>query len=306
MTAPAPALRRGTWPQTAAETALRVLAWAARQQVTGGRPAGEPPIGSARSPSGIARSPVVAADLRELTRTTAARLGAGHPVLGDETPITLGGAFIAAAVGVRERPEIARRLAALIRPAAIGQQGAAGWADALARHAVAGPAVACGGELADAWLAASPLTGVLARPAEGQSDRAADVALGLLSRPHGRQVFVAALAAFDPDPLVLAWRARLLSRIARSYPGVVVEVYTAARARYGGDWDRELASAGPRLAATALAGQPDERAVATVRYWNALEARPISPSVPGALWRDEVQLALLLLRQYRLAEVTTA
>ena len=301
-----PAAGGSTWPQTAAETTLRVLRWAAGQPGSAGRPAADPPRGSVRSPSGVARSPVVATELRTLARATAARIGAGHPILGDETPITLGGAFLATAGGCREQPDIARRLAALIGPPAIGRRADAGWADALARHAVAGPAVACAGELTDAWLAASPLTAVLSRPADGQDDLAADAAIGLLSRPYGRQVFVATLAACDSDPRVLLWRARLLNRIAHTHSGVVVEVYTAARSRDGGDWDRELGAAAQRLAAASPAAPPDERAIAAARYWSALEARQISGSVPGALWRDEVQPAVMLVRRYRLAEVRTA
>jgi hypothetical protein len=300
------ALRGFTWSSTAADTAIQVLRWAAGPPGAPAGPTGPVPRGSLRQPSAVARSATVSATLGELARTTAARLGAGQAILGDQSPLTLGGAFLATAIGGRDQPEIAERLAALIPAPSTGRLDETGWADALARHAVSGPALAQAGPLTESLLAASPLTNVLAYPGDGRTGHAIDTALGLLSRPHGQQVLVAVISRYTPDARTLGWRARLLNRIAASHPAAVQDIYAAARLRHGSEWDRALQAAAQHLAYSATAGHVDDGAMATVQYWSALQARPVAAAISGALWRDEVNPVRRLLQQYRLTEVSTA
>jgi hypothetical protein len=249
-----------------------VLEWA-RQ------PDGIPPDGSLAGVAGVPADTTAAAALRELTRSVAARIGAGQPAFGDPSPIGPGALLLATAIGGRLRHDVAARLAALVAPPPLDRSSQAGWADALARHAVAGPALAAGistgarpsaragsrrpafpafpagaggsagaargalsgvrpgvqpgagprlgalaETLADDLLRASPLSAVLIRPAGGQATYAADVALGMLARPRGPDVLATVLSECADDARVLAWRARLLARLAPSHASAVIEV----------------------------------------------------------------------------------
>jgi len=275
------------WPSSAAHTARQVIEWAAH-------PRGFPPHGSLHAVRNLPRSKPTSQALQELARATAARLGAGQPALGDNSCIGPGALFLAAAIGGRLQPELSARLAALVAPPALRRATSAGWADALARHAVLAPALAASvpagpasrpglsepaaglaltGPVRDGLLRASPLSAVLFRPADGERDLARDVALGLLARPHGTDVLATVLSRWHAETEVLTWRTRLLASIAASHPAEVIEVYAAARLCHGAEWDRRITAADAALAAGT--GEPDALALATIQYWAPFRARQV-------------------------------
>ncbi|WP_322749666.1 MULTISPECIES: hypothetical protein [unclassified Frankia] len=282
-------------------TACRVLAWAGD---TAGWSA-PPPVGPLRETSALAHPAAATLTvLRELTRDTAARLGAGSPPFADRSPVGAGALLLAAAVGGRAQAGPARALAEAapaLRPATDG------WADALARHAVVAPTLAaCRAvpELADTLLRASTLTAVLFRPAASRVSAGATAtevaaATDLLGRPRGRAVVTAALAGWSPDPAVLTWRAELLTRLSHDHPGVVLDTYLLARLRHGVDWDRRLTWAARALSGFGL---PDDLPVATVGFWAPLAAldQRDPELIRSRTLLDGHRDALNLVRRYRL------
>ncbi len=241
--------------------------------------------------------------LRELTRDTAARLGAGSPPFADRTPVGPGALLLAAAVGGRAQSGPAR---ALVEAAPAPRLSAGGWADALARHAVVAPVTGqkIDAELADALLRASMLTAVLHRPplsrlTSGATATEAEAAADLLGRPRGRTVLTAALAAWSPDPAVLTWRAELLTRLSHDHPDVVLDTYLLARLRHGADWDRRLSGAARALSGVGL---PDDLPVATVRFWAPLAAldQRDPELIRSRTLLDGHRNAVNLVRRYRL------
>lgn len=277
------------WPGSAAETALRVLRWAAAPQQV-------PPFGRLHDVAHLHANGAVAAALADLTWTTAARLAAGIPPLGDASSAGLGGAFLAASVGGRDNPHVARRLAAVLAPPSLHSQ-ARGWVDALARHAVLGPAVtaltrtSADPSLMDDWLAASPLTGVLVQPPSGQWQQALDTVAALLDRPRGTEVLANVLSRFEPAESILTWRGRLLSWLAPRHPAAVVAVYAAARSRYAAEWDRPVAEAVGRLSTGGRRSSITDSDVAIVGFWGALAVRQVADLVSGLPWEKEVGTA---------------
>ena len=145
-------------------------------------------------------------------------------------------------------------------------------------------------------LRASPLSAVLLRPADGQSERAMDIAVGLVKRPHGAGVLACALSAWQPDAGLLSWRAQLLSRLATSDPLFVADVYTAARLR--GGWDQRLGWAGRQLASTPATQPPDQVAVSTIGYWSALGTRRVQAKLRASRVLDGFDDILALIRTY--------
>jgi hypothetical protein len=307
----------------ALDTAVRVVAWAAD-------PCGPPPVGSLRHARRLAAAPALPRDtvevpLARLVRRTAARLGTGNPPLGDPAPAGPGALLLAAAIGGRTRPDLARKLAYLLPVPRLTAATGHGWCDAVARHAVVGPyldsAVAAvhpppgtraatsgdgpagvspsrpdpagAGEdddhapgteetLVDALLRVSPLGAVLHHPAPGQADQAVDVALALLARPRGSSVLAGGLAAprtgdtgrATPAEMAVArWRARLLGRLARTRPEVVVDILVTARACHGPEWDLHLAGAAHALDRP---GPADAAAVAAMQFWAPLTSAPVA------------------------------
>lgn len=243
---------------TALATASRVLAWAAA-------PAGGPPSGRMDGAEMLLEpGPEVRAQLGELTRTTAARLGAGQAPLGDPGPVGLGAVLLAAAVGTHRDPRVARQIAQAVpslelvgEPADSTGLPQPGWADAIARHGVAAPFVDPGmsgrayppgcDDLVDDLLASAPLTAVLVRPPRGQlraqtTETQVGIARRMLDRPRGTSVLTSSLARPSRDADVLAWRAHLLAQLCTDYREVVLGVYLAARLRYGREWDELLSS----------------------------------------------------------------
>jgi hypothetical protein len=304
------------WPGSAAQTARRVIEWAAS-------PAGSPPHGSLNAVRALPGDAATQRALRNLARATAARLGAGQPALGDESAIGTGALFLAAAIGGRSQPELSARLAALVAPPVLDRVVSAGWADAIARHAVLAPALAgavrtgpasgpvlagpaAGSALAkplrESLLRASPLSAVLFRPAEGQHDQAFDVALGMLARRHGTAVLATVLSGWHAEAEVLTWRAKLLYDMAAAHPAEVIEVYAAARLCHGADWDRRIAAAAGALTAAAGA-EPDLLPVATIQYWAPLLVRQVSQRLRRRHLLGGYETALELVRDYGLETV---
>jgi FtsH ternary system domain X1 len=259
-------------------TALRVLAWALD-------PAGPLPAGPLRSVGALVEPGDAAVTaLRRLAATTAARLGAGTPPLGDAGPVGLGTLLLAAAAGGRLEEQTATALLDAVPPL---PRGPGAWAESVVRHGVVGPvladpppdtAVALPDAVTESLRRASPLSAVLHRPPAGSTDTARATATRLLARPHGIGVLVAALAAPVADAAVLTWRAELLELLRHGHPGPTLEVYLAARLWHGSAWDERI-----RWARRALAGHgsPPELAIATLRFWAPL----------ARMHRDEEALA---------------
>jgi hypothetical protein len=204
---------------SAADTAARVLGWA----LTGGGP---PPGGDLRDTEELAApGPGLAAALGQLAAATAARLRLAWPPLGDAAPPGPTAAVLAAAVGTRSVPELARFLLRAVRPG----RSPAEW---LARHGVVAPAREyLPAALADDCLLCSPLTALLTRPVAGQDGEVMAVAQRFLDHPGGRLALQLELARPTTDPAVWLWRQTLLDRLRLAGgAGVdfVLDVYEAA------------------------------------------------------------------------------
>jgi hypothetical protein len=262
---------------TALASASEVLVWATD-------PVGGPPGGDLDNAESLVRPSAYARDLlRQLAVRAGAVLGAGRPPFGDDGPIGLGALLLAAAVGAQADADAAQRLASNVPPLRLlpgSDDGDAadpgslplGWADAVVRHGVVGPfmelATPSIGRLANALLAASPLTAVLLRPpsTRGQDDGYEawlGLVMELIGRPHGSAVLTTALAAPIRDAAVLGWRSTVLNRLAARDTPSALGVYLAARVRHGPEWD-DLVSRAGKLAAGSKAR------VAILRFWAPL------------------------------------
>ncbi|HUC23605.1 MAG TPA: hypothetical protein VMA73_12930 [Streptosporangiaceae bacterium] len=299
---------------TAPAIARRVLTWAAE-------PSGPPPEGALWDIAKLALpDDAILAAVRELARSTAARLGAGTPPFADDSPIGAGTVLLAAAVGGRRQAEPARRLARAVPPSRPSRARPAGarWYDLIARHGLV--MAALGGiprqapsdgldaaddePLTETLLRMSPLSAVLHRPAQqrlaaGTTGDDVEAAAALAVRPRGLAVLTTGLAAWSPEPTVLRWRVELLERLGRDYPDLVLDTYTLARLRHGADWDLRLGWAGRQLHAP---GNPDPLALATVRFWAplaAVERRQVRLPDRRPLL-EGYQRALQLVRYFRL------
>lgn len=289
------------WGDTAAVTAVRVLEWAAT-------PCGPPPLGALRRAGELLSAPDVEERLRNLLRTTSARAGAGNPPLGDPSAVGAGAVLLAASVGGRTRPELACKLAAALPPPRLDDVAATGWADALARHAVAAAALSTRdrspGDLADAWLDASPLTAVLLAPRPQARLTALRTASALVRRPHGPAVLTTFLSGCHPDAVVLRWRGDVLLRLAAQHPTEVLDVYLAARTWHPAAWDARGADAVRRLADAARSGTADTEALAVVHYWAGLTVRPVAETVAAGRLPVDLRPWLALVRRHPAAGVT--
>ncbi|SDT45750.1 hypothetical protein [Actinoplanes derwentensis] len=289
------------WGETAAATTVQVLTWAAA-------PSGPPPLGTLRRVGDLVSVPAVGERLRALTRVTAARSGAGNPPLGDASAVGAGAVLLAASIGGRTRPDLSTRLAAALPAPRLDQAAATGWADALARHAVAGAALSAPDhgpdDLAGAWLDASPLTAVLLAPHPSGRQTAVRTALALARRPGGPGVLTHVLAGCHPDVAVLQWRGDVLLRLAAEHPGLVLDVYLAARNWHAAAWDARMASATRRIAASAAAGRPDADALRVVRFWAGLTARPVAALLARGRFPAALRDLYLLVRRHPAAGVS--
>ncbi len=307
-------VRTRSWPATAADTARAVLEWV---QV---RDTPLPPTGSLRSVDLLPADHEAVEALRAAARHQAARLGAGDPILGDDRKIGLGGLVLGLAVGARKRLDLAPRLALLAPPPSLGPGLDAGWADAVARHAVVGPSLQClhldrpgpvpgsnpesqelDPRLVTALLDASPLTSALLGPVEAGTERAFATAIGLLSRPRGGNVMVNVLSEPSGIARVLSWRSRLLARLGSVDPKVVRDVYFAALMRSGDSWRAALESAAEDLARSHRR-RPQELSIRIVQYWEPLLARPVQQQLARA--HDQAGLAGItaMIRRFQIRE----
>ncbi|MEU4555468.1 hypothetical protein EV382_2801 [Micromonospora violae] len=244
---------------TAETTARAVLRWAIRAE--GPIPSGDlTAAGDLATPSEQTRH-----GLAVLAAACAARLGAGSPPFGDDTPADTGGVLLAAALGARA--EAATRLVGLAEPLPI--TGPAGWSAALARHAITERALVQAAPLAESFLAVSPLSRVLHRPtleALAAESHETEMALAgqLLDRPGGERVLRHAWAAPSSDPDALRWRSLVLDRLVTNRTGWLLDLYVLARLRHGPAWDRRI-----RIAireASRMRARPSD-ALAVLRFW---------------------------------------
>lgn len=289
------------WAETAPVTATRVLQWAAA-------PRGPAPLGTLRRSGNLLSDPGVGRGLRDLVRSAAARTGAGVPPLGDPSPVGPGAVLLAASIGGRTRPDLAARLAAALPPAPLDGASAAGWADALARHAVVGAALPAAGDVPDdlarSWLDGSPLTAVLRAPHPEGVSTGMRTAAALARRPRGPAVLTASFADCHPDPSVLHWRGEVLLRLAAQHPQEVLDVYVAARARHPQAWDTRAAEAGRSLALASRAGTTDADALAVVHFWAGLTVRAVTRLVTGNRLPVDLRPWLALVRRHPAAGVS--
>lgn len=252
-------------------TAVRVLDWA-------GDPTGPPPAGPLRGAAAlVSPGEQAVAALRRLAALAAARLGAGRPPLADPGPVGPGSLLLAAAIGGRAERNAAAAIIDAVPAIRLGSSGA--WVDSVARHAVVAPLMISPGiglddVTADTLLRASPLTGVLYRPASGTAPAARTVAARLLARPRGAGIAVPALAAPSASAEILNWRAELLEMMRLQHTACALDVYLAARLWHGTAWDDRLRWAEHQLAGP---GAQPELPIATIRYWVPL----------ARLYRDE-------------------
>lgn len=239
-----------------------------------------------------------------LAAAQAARLGLDTPPLGDGTAPGPYAIWLAAAVAVRARPELACELARLCPP----PLGA--W-DLVLRHGVVAPVLAwlealpeaspeaspgalpeapaeaapsalpdarlkaLPPALIDALRTASPLTALLEHPAPGDRDRCVQLASELLVHPRGRRLLAHALAA-PPGPgaratVVLMWRTHVLDRLrtgTETQRAFVLDVYEAALAHHRASLLAEVERAHAALAGAA--SHDFERALALAGWWRPL------------------------------------
>jgi hypothetical protein len=236
----------------------RVLAWAAD-------PDGRPPHGPlwdavalTEPGSGATRT------LAALTAFTAARLGAGDPPFGDTRPVGPGTLLLATAVGVRRDPA-ATELLRLIPPIRLRDEP---WTECIARHAVAGALTTrpdlVPSSFLETVLALSPLTAVLYRPPRADATAARAATHALLTRPAGRDLVTAAIAAPSTDPAVQAWRAELAATLRLEHPGLAVTVYLRARLWHGARWDERVAAVRRELLGR---DGPSPLTIEVLRFW---------------------------------------
>lgn len=206
---------------SAADTALRVLRWAAAE----GRP-GPLPRGGFRLPEELlAPDEELRGALGELAAVTAARLRLGNPPLGDSRAPGLDGLVLAFALGCYHLPELAEDLLATL-----GEPSSA-W-EWLIRHGLIAPALPFLPEaLADECRLASPLTALFDRPAGERDAAALDAAARMRRHPAAGLALRLHLARPSQGPAVRRWRTRLLETLrAEGDAGraFVLDVYEAA------------------------------------------------------------------------------
>jgi hypothetical protein len=249
---------------SAAETARRVLDWAAAAE-------GPPPPGDLLAAERLVRDDEeLRGALARLGAMTAARLRVKLEH-GEPPRVGLHGLVLAAALGVRQIPELARALIATL-PAPDGT-----W-ECLVRHGLAEPALSfLPAEMADDVRAVSPLSGLLERPAPGQESIALSWARRLWSEPSLRLAVILALARPAAVPAVRRWRAELLDRFrldgdeGRRF---VLDVYEAAMAYHEQEWIG-LVRAARAILLDPLLAAGDERlddALAVADWWGPLAA----------------------------------
>jgi hypothetical protein len=248
---------------SAVDTVRQVLDWAALGE-------GPPPHGDLDGAEQLARpDPRLVLSLARLGAVTAARLRVAAVEGAPETG--LDGLVLAAALGSRQAVELARALVATL-PAPCGT-----W-ECLVRHGLAATALAfVPEEMADDLRAASPLSGLLERPAPGEESAALAWVRRLRGDRQMRQALVVALAHPAAPPAVRRWRAELLDRSrldgedGRSF---VLDVYETAILHHEAEWIDVVRAARAVLLdprAVADAERLDE-AAAAADWWGALAA----------------------------------
>lgn len=244
----------------ALDLATRALRWAAD-------PTGQPPQGELDELASLGSlDATAAAALGGLAAQVAARLRLDLPPLGDALPPGPGAAWLAAAVG-------AKHMAVASGIVEAAPTGRTAW-DLLARHGIAAPALSVVPELlAESLRRASPLTGLLTRPAEGEADHAVALADRLRGVADGARLLVATLSAPTEDTAALAFRGDLLERLRgadRGGQAFVLDVFEAAVHHHGAAWSGAVERAMATLADRRASEPALQRALATARLWEPL------------------------------------
>lgn len=260
---------------SAADTTLRVLTWAAAEEMSqDGAAAVEVPHGGLAAAAELAAPQAeLRAAVGRLAAVAAARLRLASPPLGDARPPGLAACLLAAAVGARSSPAAAQRPLD-----AAGQCPAPTAYDLVACHAVVRHALRAGpldADMAEQLAALSPLTAVLDHPPGSASSAAMDL-LRYCLLPHrdGHDLAVRVFAEPAASAAQAAWRADALSRCRRHHLGFVLDVYETGLTLFGPEHRRRL-----RQAQALLGSTPDLAAARPlVQWWRALaeieRARP--------------------------------
>ncbi|MCG8423529.1 MAG: hypothetical protein MJE77_36985 [Proteobacteria bacterium] len=231
--------------------------------------------------------------LVELAALHAARLQLGDPPLDDSRALGTEAVFLAAAVSLRDRSDLAGELARAVRPVKPSQLPA--W-ELIARDAIVGPALArqsgVANELSNSLIgelcAASPLTAARWSPLAEDESEIARLLGRLCDDWRGRALLVTIFC--QPQPCLppatvtgrrswhstMAWRAGMLQRwIQQEREDVrtlVYEVYEAAMACYRAPTMSQIERARSLLLDLTQHGNADtiEDARAVARFWQPL------------------------------------
>lgn len=266
---------------SATDSAIQVIQWALLGS-------GPPPRGDLYDTDALARpdQPLQAA-LAQLAGVTAARLHLGFPPLGDPSPVGVGSAVLAAALGALHTPSLARTLLGAVPPASTPVE----W---ITRHGLlarALPFLFRGQDhplapLAEDGLLVSSLTALLTYPAEGQQGMLLDLAQRLLRHPAGRRLLALSLAQPTGELAVRRWRHDLLERLRPAGDkgmDFVLDVYEAAMI-YHAQETLDQVQAARRVITDSAAAADEQRlrdALAVAAWWESLWA--VERSHPEAL-----------------------
>jgi hypothetical protein len=192
---------------SASTTAKHVLHWAAA-------PGGPPPSGDLRDVDALSRPDAeLRGALGDLIALTAARLHLGSPPLSDAGSAGCVSLLLAAAIGGAGDATFAPVAEMLLREVIPAEPPARHPAEWVARHGLAGPALAVlPADFACACQAVSPLTAVLRSPDQGQEPEARQVARQMLGHPLGRRALALHFAEPTMDDDIRDWRGDLLER----------------------------------------------------------------------------------------------
>jgi hypothetical protein len=211
---------------SALDTALQVVTWACA-------PAGPPPRGDLTALAGLLEpTPAHTALLGRLAALAAARLSLTPPPLGDTTPLDSSALLVAAAIGAGDHPAATELLACSDPPHS-------GW-QLVVRHALVQPALdhLATPTLRERLRLASPLTALLRVPPPGEENQVVRLGERLLAQPDGGRLLVQQFCQPKVPVAWLGWRGSLLDRwrLVPAYQPFVLDVYEAARALHGADW----------------------------------------------------------------------
>lgn len=239
---------------TAADTALRILCWAATD-VHAAIPEGDltDAVRLAEPDRDTLRS------IGRLASVTAARLRLAAPLLGDQRPPGLTPAVVAAAIGAFRHGDQTRTVLGAVRAPTRA-------ADLLALHGLVAPSADRLPELGDQLRDLSPLTGVLDRPGPRTAAACETLLDRMVEDPAARTMLVSRFAAPPDTPAQSRWRGECLAYLRHEVPDFVVDVYVTAWRHFGDEHELRARTAWRHVLGPGSA----EPARPTALWWRAL------------------------------------